>query len=227
MYLLSCASLFRRSGAFVSLIGIILVTCLMQLPVNAASAVHNTQEQQKGQQQQQQRLGNMLRDATYNKNTPNNQELSDNDVAIVDELDADNYVGDDFANDFAAASERYVASDESSSVELLRFVDERDDAMLIHATTTGAASATTTPTTTTTTTTVAPPYEQTADALPLAEQVQLLSKQLNALMMRRREDYELLEHNLRKSLTIGANANDALSAAAGDANMRTELQDLR
>ncbi|XP_011188668.2 protein scabrous [Zeugodacus cucurbitae] len=224
------ASLFWRSGAFVSLIGIILVACLMQLPNSAASVVHGTQEQQQNGQQQQQRLGNMLRDAVYNKNAPNDQVLSDNDVATVDELDADNYVGDDFANDFAAASERYAASDESSSVELLRFVDERDDAMLIHATTTGAASTTTTsPTTTTktTTTTAAPTHEQSAATLPLAEQVQLLSKQLNALMMRRREDYELLEHNLRKSLRIGTTAKDALSAAAGDADMRTELQDLR
>lgn len=201
----------------------------MQLPVSAVSVMHSTQQQQKGQQQQQQRLGNMLRDAAFNKNAPNDQVLSDNDVATVDELDADNYIGDDFANDFAAASERYAASAESSSVELLRFVDERDDATLVHATTTGAASAisTTTPSISTTTITVAPPHEQNADALPLAEQVQLLSKQLNALMMRRREDYELLEHNLRKSLRIGTTAGDVLSAGAEDADMRTELQDLR
>ncbi|XP_050326763.1 protein scabrous [Bactrocera neohumeralis] len=226
MLLLIRASLFRRSGAFVSIIGIILVACLMQLPNSAASVVHSTQQQQKAQQQH---LGNMLRDAAYNKNAPNDQVLSDNDVATVDELDADNYVGDDFANDFAAASERYAASDESSSVELLRFVDERDDATLIHATTTGAASATSTtiPSSATTTTTAVPPHEQSAEALPLAEQVQLLSKQLNALMTRRREDYELLEHNLRKSLRIDATANDALSANAVDMDMRTELQDLR
>nr|XP_014099000.1 protein scabrous [Bactrocera oleae] len=229
MLLLSRASIFWRSGAFVSLIGTILVACLMQLPVSAVSVMHSTQQQQKGQQQQQQRLGNMLRDAAFNKNAPNDQVLSDNDVATVDELDSDNYIGDDFANDFAAASERYAASAESSSVELLRFVDERDDATLVHATTTGAASAisTTTPSISTTTITVAPPHEQNADALPLAEQVQLLSKQLNALMMRRREDYELLEHNLRKSLRIGTTAGDVLSAGAEDADMRTELQDLR
>uniref|UniRef100_A0A0K8VMS8 Protein scabrous n=1 Tax=Bactrocera latifrons TaxID=174628 RepID=A0A0K8VMS8_BACLA len=226
MWLLTRASLFRRTGAFVAFIGIILVACLMQLPNSAASIVHSTQQQQKAQQQH---LGNILRDAAYNKNTPNDQVLSDNDVATVDELDADNYVGDDFANDFAAASERYAASDESSSVELLRFVDERDDATLIHATTTAAASATTTTTSSfaTTTTTAVPSHEQSGEALPLAEQVQLLSKQLNALMTRRREDYELLEHNLRKSLRIDATANDALSANAVDMDMRTELLDLR
>ncbi|XP_013109646.2 protein scabrous [Stomoxys calcitrans] len=37
-------------------------------------------------------------------------------------------------------------------------------------------------------------------SLSLRDQVRLLSKQLNVLMNRRREDYELLERNLRKSL---------------------------
>ena len=55
----------------------------------------------------------------------------------------------------------------------------------------------------------------------LNEQVRLLSKQLNALMMRRREDYELLEHNLRKSLQLKSNAENV------DLDIRTELDQLR
>uniref|UniRef100_A0A1A9UI61 Uncharacterized protein n=1 Tax=Glossina austeni TaxID=7395 RepID=A0A1A9UI61_GLOAU len=39
-------------------------------------------------------------------------------------------------------------------------------------------------------------------SLSLEDQVRLLSKQLNVLMTRRREDYELLERNLLKSLRI-------------------------
>lgn len=59
------------------------------------------------------------------------------------------------------------------------------------------------------------------DNLKLGDQVRLLSKQLNALMTRRREDYELLEHNLRKSLKLTTNA------ASVDAGMRSELDQLR
>ncbi|XP_034475987.1 protein scabrous [Drosophila innubila] len=57
--------------------------------------------------------------------------------------------------------------------------------------------------------------------LKLGDQVRLLTKQLNALMTRRREDYELLEHNLRKSLRLTTNA------ASVDADMRSELDQLR
>ncbi|EDW02021.1 protein scabrous [Drosophila grimshawi] len=58
-------------------------------------------------------------------------------------------------------------------------------------------------------------------SLELGDQVRLLTKQLNALMTRRREDYELLEHNLRKSLRLTS------SAASVDADMRSELDQLR
>ncbi|XP_054737811.1 protein scabrous [Anastrepha obliqua] len=228
MFSFSCPLIFWRSGAFVSLIGIILVACVMQVSVTAASVGQSSSPPQLQQQRQQQHLDNMLRDAAYNKNIANIQLLSDNDVAAVDELvdgeDDANYIGDNFGNEFTAASQR-SASDESSSVELLRFVDERDDAMLLHATTTERAIVGSSSTTTTSTTTPAAPQQETNDnALPLAEQVQLLSKQLNALMMRRREDYELLEHSLRKSLRMGGTASDA---AASDADVRSELQDLR
>lgn len=57
--------------------------------------------------------------------------------------------------------------------------------------------------------------------LPLNDQVRLLTKQLNALMTRRREDYESLENNLRKSLRITNNAENM------DMNIRTELDQLR
>ncbi|XP_055858863.1 protein scabrous [Episyrphus balteatus] len=57
--------------------------------------------------------------------------------------------------------------------------------------------------------------------LPLNDQVRLLTKQLNALMTRRREDYELLENNLRKSLRITNNAQNM------DMNIRSELDQLR
>lgn len=59
------------------------------------------------------------------------------------------------------------------------------------------------------------------DKLQLSDQVRLLSKQLNALMTRRREDYELLEHNLRKSLRL------TTDAASVDADVRSELDQLR
>ncbi|XP_030387404.1 protein scabrous [Scaptodrosophila lebanonensis] len=63
--------------------------------------------------------------------------------------------------------------------------------------------------------------KQTLDTLTLNDQVRLLSKQLNALMTRRREDYEMLEHNLRKSLRL------TTDAANVDADMRSELEQLR
>lgn len=59
------------------------------------------------------------------------------------------------------------------------------------------------------------------DKLKLSDQVRLLTKQLNALMTRRREDYELLEHNLRKSLRL------TTDAASVDADVRSELDQLR
>lgn len=55
----------------------------------------------------------------------------------------------------------------------------------------------------------------------LGDQVRLLTKQLGALMLRRREDYEMLEHNLRKSLRL------TTDAASADADMRSELKQLR
>lgn len=59
------------------------------------------------------------------------------------------------------------------------------------------------------------------DKLKLSDQVRLLTKQLNALMTRRREDYEMLEHNLRKSLRL------TTDAASVDADVRSELDQLR
>ncbi|KAH8258446.1 hypothetical protein KR038_011593, partial [Drosophila bunnanda] len=55
----------------------------------------------------------------------------------------------------------------------------------------------------------------------LGDQVRLLTKQLGALMLRRREDYEMLEHNLRKSLRL------TTSAASADSGLRDELNQLR
>ncbi|XP_068145716.1 protein scabrous [Drosophila tropicalis] len=57
--------------------------------------------------------------------------------------------------------------------------------------------------------------------LTLTDQVRVLTKQLNALMTRRREDYEMLEHNLRKSLRLTADAANV------DADVRSELEQLR
>ncbi|XP_023160429.2 protein scabrous [Drosophila hydei] len=96
----------------------------------------------------------------------------------------------------------------SSSVELLRFVNEDEDNDELELLSNGSKD------------------EQDADAdadknLKLGDQVRLLTKQLNALMTRRREDYELLEHNLRKSLRL------TTDAASVDADMRSELDQLR
>ncbi|XP_067631731.1 protein scabrous [Eurosta solidaginis] len=243
MFYFTCISHFQRFGVFVSLIGIILVACALKLPHVKANMAQATPQQQ---QNAQQHISNILRDAIYNKNSPNVQVLSDNDI------DDNNYVSaDDFANDFSAASERSSSSASDgaeSSVELLRFVDERDDAMLLQQHTT---TQRTNNTRIHAITTATPPgatavplsnlqqqqQQQEHDisdsaTLPLTEQVQLLTKQLNALMMRRREDYELLEHNLRKSLQmgvtgVGVGSSDASLTAAGNADMRVELQELR
>ncbi|KAH8365283.1 hypothetical protein KR084_007936, partial [Drosophila pseudotakahashii] len=89
-----------------------------------------------------------------------------------------------------------------SSVELLRFVDDDEDGEDLSSAETSSNG-------------------RTMEARRMADQVRLLTKQLNALMLRRREDYEMLEHNLRKSLRLTSNA------ASVDADMRSELNQLR
>ncbi|XP_017008524.2 protein scabrous [Drosophila takahashii] len=89
-----------------------------------------------------------------------------------------------------------------SSVELLRFVDDDEDGEDLSSVEN-------------------PSNGRTMEARRMADQVRLLTKQLNALMLRRREDYEMLEHNLRKSLRLTTNA------ASVDADMRSELNQLR
>ncbi|XP_017087923.2 protein scabrous [Drosophila bipectinata] len=93
-----------------------------------------------------------------------------------------------------------------SSVELLRFVDDdeedSEDLSSLETVSSGKASGTLT-------------------QKQLGDQVRLLTKQLGALMLRRREDYEMLEHNLRKSLRL------TTDAASADADMRSELKQLR
>ncbi|XP_016957627.1 protein scabrous [Drosophila biarmipes] len=84
-----------------------------------------------------------------------------------------------------------------SSVELLRFVEDDEDGEDLSS--------------------VEAPWNDSR----MADQVRLLTKQLNALMLRRREDYEMLEHNLRKSLRLTNNA------ASVDADLRSELNQLR
>ncbi|XP_061399354.1 protein scabrous [Musca vetustissima] len=72
-------------------------------------------------------------------------------------------------------------------------------------------------------------------SLSLRDQVRLLSKQLNVLMNRRREDYELLERNLRKSLRItqdkhsdaAAGAQDEQTNPNNDLDLRKEVETLR
>lgn len=88
-----------------------------------------------------------------------------------------------------------------SSVELLRFVDDDEDSEDISS--------------------IERQDGRTMESKKMADQVRLLTKQLNALMLRRREDYEMLEHNLRKSLRLTTNANSV------DADMRSELNQLR
>uniref|UniRef100_A0A182NJM7 Uncharacterized protein n=1 Tax=Anopheles dirus TaxID=7168 RepID=A0A182NJM7_9DIPT len=58
------------------------------------------------------------------------------------------------------------------------------------------------------------------DALTLADQVRLLSKQLNALTYQRREDYQMLESSLKKYVRKNA-------AEITDAQIREELDQLR
>lgn len=56
--------------------------------------------------------------------------------------------------------------------------------------------------------------------LPLEDQVRLLSKQMSALMNRRREDYKMLENSLKKSVRQN-------SVQFGDSELRSELVKLR
>ncbi|KAI8038335.1 hypothetical protein M5D96_008229 [Drosophila gunungcola] len=89
-----------------------------------------------------------------------------------------------------------------SSVELLRFVEDDEDGEDLSSM-------------------ESPSNGRTMEARKMGDQVRLLTKQLSALMLRRREDYEMLEHNLRKSLRLTTNA------ASVDADMRSELSQLR
>lgn len=56
--------------------------------------------------------------------------------------------------------------------------------------------------------------------MSLDDQVRLLTKQMNALMTRRREDFKLLENNLKKSMRKNA-------FKLADADVRSELDKLR
>lgn len=56
--------------------------------------------------------------------------------------------------------------------------------------------------------------------MSLDDQVRLLTKQMNALMIRRREDFKLLENNLKKSMRKNA-------CKLADADVRSELDKLR
>lgn len=58
------------------------------------------------------------------------------------------------------------------------------------------------------------------DQLSLDDQVRLLTKQMNVLMTRRREDFKLLENNLKKSMRKNA-------VQFADADVRSELDKLR
>lgn len=59
------------------------------------------------------------------------------------------------------------------------------------------------------------------EELPIEDQVKVLTKQLNALMYRRREDFQQLENNLKKSLKITAQAEYV------DMDIRNEMEQLR
>lgn len=61
---------------------------------------------------------------------------------------------------------------------------------------------------------------ENADELSLEDQVRLLSKQMSALMTRRREDFKLLENSLKKSVRKNA-------AQMADADVKAELDKLR
>lgn len=58
------------------------------------------------------------------------------------------------------------------------------------------------------------------DDLSLEDQVRLLSKQMSALMTRRREDYKMLETSLKNSVRKN-------SQQFGDLDLRNELNQLR
>ncbi|ALC40567.1 sca [Drosophila busckii] len=116
--------------------------------------------------------------------------------------DMNNMLRDAQSQSQSQSSSSTAASVASSSVELLRFVNDEDAELQVLA---NGAKVT----------------KASSDNAKLSEQVRLLSKQLNALMTRRREDYEQLEHNLRKSLRL------TTDAASVDADMRSELEQLR
>ncbi|EDW35810.1 GL17015 [Drosophila persimilis] len=101
-----------------------------------------------------------------------------------------------------------------SSVELLRFVEDAEEGEDSEDDSLGSLEMLSSGQT-------LPQTPDSTSPIKLGDQVRLLSKQLNALMMRRREDYEMLEHNLRKSLRL------TTDAASADADMRTELNKLR
>lgn len=60
----------------------------------------------------------------------------------------------------------------------------------------------------------------TGEVLSLKEEVALLEKQLTALTMRRREDYQLLENNLKKYILETAKQ-------FSDMDIQAELRDLK
>lgn len=60
-----------------------------------------------------------------------------------------------------------------------------------------------------------------SEELTLEDQVKVLNKQLNALINRRREDFQQLENNLKKSLKITAQAEHV------DMDIRNEIAQLR
>lgn len=59
------------------------------------------------------------------------------------------------------------------------------------------------------------------EELPIEDQVKVLTKQLNALMNRRRDDFQQMENNLKKSLKITAQAEYV------DMDIRNEMEQLR
>ncbi|XP_059612535.1 protein scabrous [Phlebotomus argentipes] len=63
--------------------------------------------------------------------------------------------------------------------------------------------------------------------VPISEQVSLMSKQLNALMTRRREDYQLLEENLKKFVRQNAQQYTTVDVREEINQLRKELKILR
>lgn len=59
-----------------------------------------------------------------------------------------------------------------------------------------------------------------SEVVALQDQVNLLSKQLTALTMRRREDYQLLENNMKKHILDSARE-------FSDVDIKTELRNLK